>query len=97
MEMHMAQEQFRLQIYRRSMVEEVVGLSRSQLYLLIKQGLFPRPVKVSARAVGWLRHEVEEWIRARREEWSDKRICALVERLHASRDQRTSEAIGGSF
>ena len=40
------------------------GLSRSTIYLKISNGRFPRQVRLGERSVGWLEHEVEEWIRA---------------------------------
>lgn len=41
------------------------GLSKSSAYALIASGDFPRPVKLSARRVAWIKREVEEWIAAR--------------------------------
>ena len=41
------------------------GLSRSTIYVRLDQGLFPRPLSLGARAVGWLESEVDEWIRER--------------------------------
>ena len=41
------------------------GLSRSTIYVRLDRGLFPRPVSLGARAVGWLESEVDEWIRER--------------------------------
>ena len=52
-------------ILRRPQVEARTGLSRSTLYQYIQDGLFPRPVSLGARAVGWLDSEVNTWIAAR--------------------------------
>jgi prophage regulatory protein len=52
-------------ILRRPQVEACTGLSRSTLYQYIQDGLFPRPVSLGARAVGWLESEVTAWIAAR--------------------------------
>jgi prophage regulatory protein len=38
-----------------------VGLSRSSVFRLIKQGSFPAPVKLSKRASGWPAHLVDAW------------------------------------
>lgn len=46
-------------------VEARVGLSRSQLYLLMGEGKFPKSISLSARAVGWVNHEVDAWIAQR--------------------------------
>lgn len=40
------------------------GLSRSFLYKLVAAGRFPRPVRVSPKAVAWRRDEIEEWVRS---------------------------------
>ena len=42
-------------------------LSRSHLYALMKEGKFPKPIKLGARSVGWRVDEVEAWIAARPE------------------------------
>jgi prophage regulatory protein len=52
-------------ILRRRQVESRVGLSRSTLYQKISRGEFPAPIRLSAQAVGWLSHEVDQWIQAR--------------------------------
>jgi len=55
-------------ILRRKQVEDVIGLKRSALYALISAGKFPKPINLSARAVGWLSHEVDDWLQARIDE-----------------------------
>jgi prophage regulatory protein len=42
-----------------------IGLGRSSIYALVKRGQFPRPIHLSARAVGWSQAEVEQWIAER--------------------------------
>lgn len=49
-------------IYRLRDVQRLTGLSRSQIYALASRGSFPRPIKLSERASGWLSSEVEQWI-----------------------------------
>lgn len=46
-------------ILRLPAVKTCTGLSRSTLYLRISQGVFPRPVSLGGRAVGWPTHEIE--------------------------------------
>jgi prophage regulatory protein len=42
------------------------GLSRPTVWRLVKQGKFPKPIRLtSAHAVGWLSSEVQAWIQAR--------------------------------
>ena len=49
-------------ILRRKQVETQTGLSRSTIYLRIKEGSFPKPISLGARAVGWLESEIDEWL-----------------------------------
>lgn len=59
------QTQIELTILRRRQVEKRVGLTRSPLYARIKAGTFPKPVQLgNSRAVGWLEHEIDEWLTA---------------------------------
>lgn len=46
-------------------VEKLTGLSRSTIYDMVKKGLFPPPVRLGSRAVGWRLSEVEDWIASR--------------------------------
>lgn len=50
---------------RRRAVEEVTGLSRSTIYALISKGEFPRPVKLTGKAVGWPESAVADWLNSR--------------------------------
>lgn len=52
-----------INILRLRDVRSCTGLSRSTIYLRIKQGSFPNPVSLGDRAVGWLEHEVQAWVR----------------------------------
>ena len=52
-------------ILRRPKVEKRTGLSRSTIYLLIKKGTFPKPVKLGERSVGWVEAEVDAWLEGR--------------------------------
>jgi prophage regulatory protein len=45
---------------------EKTGLSKSTMYQEIDLGKFPKPVHLSARTVGWLESEVDDWIQARK-------------------------------
>jgi prophage regulatory protein len=56
--------QEKLSILRRKQVEKRTGLSRSTIYLRIQEGTFPKPIKLGARAVGWLENEIEAWLAA---------------------------------
>jgi predicted DNA-binding transcriptional regulator AlpA len=41
-----------------------ITLSRTKLWLMIRDGQFPLPVKIGNR-VGWPEHELDSWIKAR--------------------------------
>jgi prophage regulatory protein len=51
--------------YRISELCQIVGLSRSGLYKLIRENRFPRGVKLTARATGWPDDLVQKWVRDR--------------------------------
>ena len=50
-------------ILRLPAVKDATGLSRSTIYERVRQGTFPAPVPLGAKAVGWLESEVGAWIR----------------------------------
>ncbi len=72
-------------ILRLPAVKASTGLSRSTLYLRIAQGVFPRPVSLGARAVGWPASEVAALNAARISGKSDSEIRDLVVKLEAAR------------
>lgn len=61
-----------MQILRIQEVIKKTGLSRSNLYDMVRKGEFPAPLKLGERASGWLVSEVEAWI----EELAKKRGVA---------------------
>jgi len=52
-------------IIRRHEVERRVGLGRSSIYALMARGLFPRPVRIGLRAVGWRVDDIDGWLQNR--------------------------------
>lgn len=46
-------------------VTAMTGLSRSHLYALAQQGIFPKPVKLTERSSAWVESEVQGWIESR--------------------------------
>lgn len=52
-------------IFRRHQVEACTGLSRSAIYDLMARKQFPKPVRLTAKAVGWRVEEVDAWINSR--------------------------------
>lgn len=49
----------------RAEVERLTGLSTSSLYRAMRQGDFPEPLRISARAVRWRSDEIRTWIEDR--------------------------------
>ena len=74
-----------LTILRRKQVESASGYSRSTIYLRIAQGLWPKPISLGLRAVGWPAGEVAILNAARIAGKSDEEIRALVAKLHRER------------
>jgi len=52
-------------ILRWPAVNERVGLCRSRVYQLIEANKFPKQIKLSERAIGWLESEINQWIEDR--------------------------------
>lgn len=46
-------------------VQQRVPFSRSNLYLLMEKGAFPKACNLGARAVAWLESDIDEWIESR--------------------------------
>lgn len=54
-------------ILRRAEVEQKIGFKRAHLYTLMREGRFPKALRLGIRAVGWDSAEVEAWIAERRQ------------------------------
>jgi prophage regulatory protein len=54
-----------LQIIRRDDVLRRCGFKKTTLCAAIAEGRFPKAVHLGPRAVGWLSHEIDEWIALR--------------------------------
>ena len=53
-------------ILRRTEVEAKTGFKRAHIYSLMKEGKFPKAMRLGVRAVGWESVEIEQWIADRR-------------------------------
>jgi Predicted transcriptional regulator len=62
-----------LRLLKAPAVLDKIAISRSGMYLLIRQGEFPRPVRLLGRHVGWRSDEVDQWIRSRPPARTDSR------------------------
>ena len=52
-------------LIRRPEVQARTGLPCASLYAMMKRNQFPRPVKITARAVAWTEASVDSWIESR--------------------------------
>ncbi len=46
-------------------VKEMTGLGRSTIYELMSKGDFPRPVKLTGKAIAWPESRVTAWLQGR--------------------------------
>jgi prophage regulatory protein len=54
-----------LRMIRFPAVHDRTGLSRSTVFRLERKGVFPKSRRIASNAVGWLEHEIDEWIQTR--------------------------------
>ncbi len=50
---------------RREDVERITGLARSTIYVEMQKSGFPKPVRITGRAVGWVESEILAWQKAK--------------------------------
>ncbi len=43
-------------------IKSITSLSTSTIYRLMKRGKFPKQIKLSERAAGWLEQDINEYI-----------------------------------
>ena len=55
-------------ILRLPQVKSQTGLSRSTIYLRIKNKEFPESISLGGRAVGWLESDIQDWLDDKRKE-----------------------------
>lgn len=75
-----------IQLFRRKLVEQILGISRSTIYRRVNEGTFPRPIHIGANSVGWPSHEVDAISKALISGSSNNEIKILVQKLHAERN-----------
>ena len=49
-------------LLKRPEVEAVTGLSRASIYVKIKAGAFPVPVRLGPNSVAWRAEDIDRWI-----------------------------------
>lgn len=60
-------------IIREKECKLITGIPTSTRYEMISKGTFPRPIKLGARAVGWIYQEVNAFIEERKAERDEAR------------------------
>jgi prophage regulatory protein len=74
-------------ILRKPEVIKMAGFSKSTLYNRIQQGLWPKPISLGFRAIGFVQSECEAVLKAMIAEQSPEQIKTLVQELIAQRKQ----------
>ena len=46
-------------------VQEIVPLTTSTIYRLMRSGKFPQPIKIGGRNVRWIRSEIMDYLKSR--------------------------------
>lgn len=72
-------------ILRLPEVQSASGLSRSSLYARIADGLWPKPVSLGGRAVGWPANEITAVNAARIAGKSNDEVRHIISELQAAR------------
>lgn len=54
-----------IKMLRRPAVEATTGLCRSTIYDLMSKGQFPKPIKLTSKAVGWRDADIQQWLKTR--------------------------------
>jgi prophage regulatory protein len=55
-----------IQFYRISHLQKRLGVSRSSLWSWVKQGLFPKPIKLGKNCTAWNSADIDNWISERK-------------------------------
>jgi prophage regulatory protein len=77
-----------IRLLRLPEVCKAVGLGRAMIYRLQSENRFPRAVKISERAVGWVEHEVQDWLARRLEQDRSRPVVPIVPKSRPSRGIR---------
>ncbi len=72
-------------------VVELTGLSKATIYRQMKAGNFPKSIKLSERAVAWVRDDIDEWLRKRASPNLDAGASAKMARQRAERAAAEAE------
>ena len=54
-----------IQFYRISHLQKKLGVSRSSLWSWVKQGSFPKPIKLGKNCTAWNASDINHWVEER--------------------------------
>lgn len=58
-------------------VENLIGCKKSTVYTMVKEGTFPKPIRLSARMVAWPETAVMQWMQDRINQTTEPRVGAM--------------------
>ena len=61
-------------IVRRHEVSKLTGLARATIYMKVKDGSFPAPIRLGARSVGWHLSDVVAWQHSPERQWDPSEV-----------------------
>lgn len=82
-----------LKVIRKPEACNLAGLSNTSIFEQTKAGMFPPPISLGARAVGFISHEVQAVIAARSVGKSDSEIKDIVKSLVKQREQSANDLL----
>lgn len=82
-----------LKVIRKPEACDRAGLSNTSLFEQTKAGLFPPPISLGSRAVGFISHEIQAVISARSVGKSDDEIRQIVKALIKQREQSANDLL----
>jgi prophage regulatory protein len=81
-----------LEIVRIRETCRISGLPKSSVYAEVKAGTFPAPIPLSRRRVGWLRTEIETWIKHKIEARERRSRTPVRRRRRLQHEQDAADA-----
>jgi len=82
-----------LKVIRKPEACKFAGISQTSLFNQTRDGLFPPPIPLGARAVGFIEHEVQVVLAARSIGKSENEIRLIVSALIKNRKQSAHELL----
>ena len=55
-------EENELSFIRQDEVTKITSIPKSSIHSEVQEGKFPKPIKLSARTIAWVKSEVIEWM-----------------------------------